>query len=130
MPKSVNKVTLMGHLGRDAETRKKTEYTFVWLSLATTEWQKVSSGGNDEYSDRTIWHKIQVTGKQTEKAMNLLKGDYVYVEGSISSYDFENQSGARQTVTFVKARDIVPWIPKERKQEPSPGVNPFEEVPF
>ncbi len=93
MPKSVNKVTLMGHLGRDAETKKKNDYNTVWLNLATTEWQKISNGANDEYTDRTIWHRIHVTGKLADKAMSLLKGDYIYVEGALSSYEYENQSG-------------------------------------
>lgn len=130
MPKSVNKVTLMGHLGRDAETKKKNDYNTVWLNLATTEWQKISNGANDEYTDRTIWHRIHVTGKLADKAMPLLKGDYIYVEGALSSYEYENQSGGRQTINFIKARDIIPWVPKERKQEPVSNMNSFGEAPF
>ncbi len=128
MPKSVNRIILMGHLGRDAESKTRNDNLVVWLNLATTEWQKVA--GTDQYSDRTIWSRISCAGKLADKAVSLHKGDYVYVEGSLSCYEYEDASGSRQTLSYIKARDVIPWVPKERKQDSGPTQPPLEEVPF
>ncbi len=130
MPKSVNKVTLMGHLGRDPEVKAKDDYPTVWFNMATSEWRKATANGKDEFTQKTIWHRVQISGKPAEKAMMLQKGDYVYVDGALSSYDFHDQSGNHQTVSYVRARDVIPWVPKDRPQESAQSAQDGGEVPF
>jgi len=79
---SVNKVILVGNLGRDPEVRYTTGGTPVAnFTMATTDrWNDAASG---ERKEKTEWHRIVVWGKQAEIAGEYLrKGRQVYVEGS------------------------------------------------
>jgi single-strand DNA-binding protein len=81
---SVNRVTLVGRLGRDPETRFTSEGKAVAnTSLATDETFKDRSG---ERQKRTEWHSLVIWGKQAEIAQQYLKkGSLIYVEGRIQS---------------------------------------------
>lgn len=79
---SLNKVTLIGNLGRDPEVRyTQDQKPFCKFSLATTEKYTTQSG---ESRDRTEWHNLVIWGKQAEIAGRYLhKGKQIYVEGRI-----------------------------------------------
>ena len=93
---SVNKVMLVGHLGRDPETRYTTSGQAVAnFSLATSETYKDRAG---ERQKRTEWHKIVVWGKQAEIAQKYLKkGSLVFIEGRIQSREWQDKEGGKRT---------------------------------
>src|SRR5271157_5570242 len=95
MAASVNKVILIGNLGRDPETRFTNSGTSVTnFSIATKESFADKSGTRQ---DRTDWHNIIVWGKQGETcAQYLKKGSPVYIEGRISyrEYEAKDRSGS------------------------------------
>jgi single-strand DNA-binding protein len=93
---SVNKVILVGRLGRDPETRFTGGGQAVAnFSLATDESYKDKNG---ERQKRTEWHKITVWGKQAEIAQQYLKkGSLVYVEGRIQTREWQDKEGQKRT---------------------------------
>ena len=103
---SVNKVILVGHLGKDPEVRfTSTGSAVANFSMATSEVWNDREGKRQE---RTEWHNIVVWGKQGETCgQYLAKGRQVYVEGSIRtrSYDDKN-TGAKRYITEIVAQRI------------------------
>jgi single-strand DNA-binding protein len=102
MAASVNKVILIGNLGRDPETRFTNSGSSVTtFSVATKDSFADKSGARQE---RTDWHNITVWGKQGENcAQYLKKGSPVYIEGRISYREYEAKDGSGKR----KATDIV-----------------------
>ncbi len=106
MAASVNKVILIGNLGRDPETRYTNSGSSVTnFSIATKESFADKSGGRQE---RTDWHNIIVWGKQGEAcAQYLKKGSPVYVEGRISYREYEAKDGTgKRKVTEIVAMRV------------------------
>jgi single-strand DNA-binding protein len=105
MAASVNKVILIGNLGRDPETRFTNSGSSVTnFSIATKESFADKSGTRQ---DRTDWHNIIVWGKQGEAcAQYLKKGSPVYIEGRISyrEYEAKDGSGKRKVTEIVAMR--------------------------
>lgn len=93
---SVNKVILVGRLGRDPETRYTSSGQAVCnFSMATDESYKDKSG---ERQKRTEWHKIVVWGKQAEIAQQYLKkGALLFLEGRIQSREWTDKEGQKRT---------------------------------
>ncbi len=93
---SVNKVILVGRLGRDPETRYTSSGQAVCnFSLATDETFKDRSG---ERQKRTEWHRISVWGKLAEISQQYLrKGSLVYIEGRIQSREWTDKEGQKRT---------------------------------
>ncbi len=93
---SVNKVILVGRLGRDPETRYTGAGQAVAnFSVATDESYKDRSG---ERQKRTEWHKIVAWGKQAEFAQQYLKkGSLIYLEGRIQSREWQDKEGQKRT---------------------------------
>ncbi len=103
---SLNKVMLIGNLGRDPEVRYTTGGSPVAnFTLATTERWRDQSG---ERQERTEWHRIVVWGKQAEIAGEYLrKGRQVYVEGSIQTREWTDKDGNKRYTTEVKAQRFL-----------------------
>lgn len=100
---SVNRVMLIGNLGRDPEVRYTTNGTAVAnFPLATSDrWVDQASG---ERKERTEWHRIVVWGKQAEIAGEYLrKGRQVFVEGSLQTREWTDREGQKRYTTEVKA---------------------------
>jgi single-strand DNA-binding protein len=100
---SVNKVILVGNLGRDAELR----YTpggapVATLNLATTEvWNDKSSGQKQE---KTEWHRIVLWGKSAESLSEyLVKGKQIYVEGRLQTRKWQDKDGQDRYTTEIVA---------------------------
>ena len=98
---SVNRVILIGNLGRDPEMR----YTqggepIANFSLATSEkW----TGKNGEKQERTEWHRVEVFGKAAQVAREYLtKGRQVYVEGSIRYDEWTDKDGNKRNMTKIR----------------------------
>jgi single-strand DNA-binding protein len=107
MGKSINKVILVGRLGRDPEMKYTASGTpFCRFSMATDEgWTDKASG---ERTERTEWHNIVVWDKLAEICNNYLsKGRMVYIEGSLQTREWDDQEGNKRKTTEVRARDMV-----------------------
>jgi single-strand DNA-binding protein len=104
---SVNKVILIGNLGRDPETRYTTGGDAVTnLRIATTETWKDKSG---EKQEKTEWHTVVLFGRQAEIAGEYLKkGGKVYIEGRLQTRSWDDKtSGQKKYMTEVVASDII-----------------------
>lgn len=100
-----NKITLMGRLGRDPESRITPAGTVVNFSLATDDTWLDSQG---QKQTRTEWHRIVVWGKQAELcAKYLAKGRLVFVEGSLQTRKYQDNQGQERSVTEVKAQRVL-----------------------
>jgi single-strand DNA-binding protein len=102
---SVNKVILVGRLGRDPETRFTGGGQAVAnFSVATDETYKDKNG---ERQKRTEWHKIVVWGKQAEIAQQYLKkGSLVFIEGRIQSREWQDKEGQKRTSFEIVASNF------------------------
>jgi single-strand DNA-binding protein len=103
--RSVNKVILIGHLGRDAETK----YTSSGVAKSTfslaTSWRS-KDPQTGEWREETDWHNI-VLWRQENLANYLTKGKQVYVEGRLQTRNYEDKDGKKVYVTEVVAQDVV-----------------------
>src|SRR5690242_18791407 len=105
MHMSVNKVILVGNLGKDPEVRfTQTGSAVANFSIATSEQWNDRDGKRQE---RTEWHNIVVWGKQAESCgQYLAKGRQVYVEGSIRTRSYDDKTGTKRYVTEIVAQRI------------------------
>ncbi|MFO1311348.1 MAG: single-stranded DNA-binding protein [Burkholderiales bacterium] len=99
---SVNKVILLGNLGRDPETRYTTGGDAVTnLNIATSEQWKDKSG---EKQERTEWHRVVLFGRQAEVAGEYLKkGRSVYIEGRLQTRKYTDKDGVEKYSTEIVA---------------------------
>ncbi len=103
---SVNKVILVGNLGRDAELR----YTpggapVATLNLATTEVWNDKAGQRQE---KTEWHRVVLWGKSAESLNEyLVKGKQIYVEGRLQTRQWDDKDGNKRYTTEIRGDRIV-----------------------
>src|SRR5213082_568034 len=121
----VNKVILVGNLGKDPEVRYTPSGQAVAnFTIATNENWTDKSGQKQE---RTEWHRIGVWGKQAELCGEYLtKGRQVYIEGRLQTREWTNKEGAKQYTTEVVANQVVFLSGGERGQV---GVRPAAALP-
>ena len=102
MSGSVNKVILVGNLGRDPETRRMNSGdSVVSFSLATTEsWKDKATG---ERKDRTEWHNIVIFNENLGRIAEqyLKKGSKVYLEGQLQTREYTDKDGNQRRTTEV-----------------------------
>lgn len=103
--RSVNKVILIGHLGRDAETRFTPAGVAVTkFSVATNRrWKDQQTG---EWKEETDWANV-VLWRQENLANYLTKGKQVYVEGRLQTRSYDDKDGKKQYMTEVIAEDVI-----------------------
>jgi single-strand DNA-binding protein len=103
---SVNKVILVGNLGRDAELRYTPGGAAVaTLNMATTEVWTDKSGQRQE---KTEWHRVVFWGKVAESLTEYLtKGKQVYVEGRLETRQWNDKDGNKRYTTEIKGDKIV-----------------------
>ena len=106
MSGSLNKVMLIGNLGRDPELKvTPSGQALARFSVATTETWKNPQG---EKQSRTEWHNIVVWGKQAETAEKFLrKGKQVLVEGRIQYREYTDQAGVKKTACEIRCDNFV-----------------------
>ena len=103
--RSVNKVILVGHLGKDSETRFTPSGAAVTsFTLATN--RRFKDQGSGEWRDETDWHNI-VLWRAENLANYLTKGTQVYVEGRLQTRNYENKEGRKVYVTEVVADEVI-----------------------
>lgn len=135
MSRSVNKVILVGHLGRDAETKfTKAGASISNFSIATgRKWKDKATG---QWKEETDWVNIRLW-RGENLAPYLTKGKQVYVSGRLKTDDYEDKDGVRRFSTYVVAEEVIllgGGGGRSDSHEPSggdySGPNPDEDVPF
>ena len=105
MAGSVNKVIIVGNLGRDPEVRSfQNGGKVVNLNIATSEtWRDKQSG---ERKERTEWHRVSILNENLAKVAEqyLKKGSKVYIEGQLETRKWQDQSGADKFTTEIVLR--------------------------
>src|SRR3954454_21736635 len=123
--RSVNKVILVGHLGKDAETKFTPGGTAVTrFSVATNRrWKDQQSG---EWKEETDWENV-VLWKAENLANYLTKGKQVYVEGRLQTRSYEDKDGKKVYATDVIADEVI--LLGGRGEAPSEGPGMSSSVP-
>jgi single-strand DNA-binding protein len=103
--RSVNKVTLIGHLGRDAETAYTASQTAVTkFSVATNRrWKDQASG---EWKEETNWTNV-VLWRGENVSPYLTKGKQIFVEGRLQTRSYDDKDGKKVWTTEVVADDVI-----------------------
>ncbi len=106
MSGSLNKVILIGNLGRDPELKMTPSgQALARFSVATTETWKGQDGSKQS---KTEWHNIVVWGKQAEIAEKFLrKGKQVMIEGRIQYREYTDQAGVKKTACDIRCDNFV-----------------------
>ncbi len=96
----INKVILIGNLGKKPEVKYSNDKAITNLSIATTEsWKDKSTGQKQE---RTEWHRVSLFGKLAEIAGQYLdKGSKIYVEGKLQTRKWQDNNGQDRYTTEV-----------------------------
>jgi len=95
----INKVILIGSLGKDPEQKKLDNGTVLAnFSIATNESYKDKAG---EWQDKTEWHNVTAFGQVVERVAALKKGDTIYLEGKINTRTYEDKNQAQRKDTRI-----------------------------
>jgi single-strand DNA-binding protein len=142
MARGLNKVMLIGHLGRDPELKYTPGGAAVaTFSLATTEGYKDKEGN---WQERPEWHRIVVWNKPAETASEYLKkGQQVYVEGRLQTRSWQDKDGVTRYTTEIVAQTFLflgrkadggsgaaPDIPPPSDELAPPAASEKEDLPF
>ena len=135
---AVNKVILIGNLGRDPELRyTQGGQAVANFSLATTE--RFPGRDGAEQQERTEWHRIVTWGKTAENcAQYLSKGRSVYIEGRLQTRDWEDKEGNKRQTTEINAQRVQflgggprgEGAGSSKSMDPEPGPPPADDIPF
>ncbi|HUN56137.1 MAG TPA: single-stranded DNA-binding protein [Smithella sp.] len=136
----VNKVILIGRLGKDPDVRYTPDGTMVTnFNLATDEQWKDKNG---EKVQKTEWHRIVTWGKLAEICGNyLVKGKLVFIEGRIQTRSWEDKEGVKRFTTEIIASNMQMLDSKGQSKAddasfdpssagPNGGNAPLDDVPF
>lgn len=141
----VNKVILIGNLGRDPEVRYTPDGTAIAsFSIATSdEWTDKTSGQKQE---RTEWHRIVAYRRLAEICGEYLaKGRQVYIEGKLQTREWQDKDGNKRNTTEIVASQMVmlgsrspnqksgqsPYKPASEGSDPTPLPEPEDDdIPF
>lgn len=125
--KNLNKVMLIGHLGKDPEVRYLDGNNVVAnFTLATTE---SYTGKDGNRVDQTEWHNVVAWRKLAEICEKFLKkGSFVYIEGSIRTRSWDDKEGNKKYTTEILASDLVLLDKKETGMGQSSGYAPQEKA--
>jgi single-strand DNA-binding protein len=117
MSRSVNKIILVGHIGRDPELREtQTGVKVANVSLATNH--RLGTNGESE-RERTDWHRLTLWNRLAVFADEYVKkGDRVYVEGRLE-YDSYERDGVTIPTAEVSVRELVLLSPRRDVEEPA-----------
>lgn len=104
--RSLNKVILLGHLGKDPEVRYTNSGKAVATFTVATSQTWRDQDGNDQ--ERTEWHRIVAWGRLGEICGEYLsKGKQVFIEGRIQTRDWEDQEGNKRSTVEIIANDLI-----------------------
>lgn len=121
---SVNKVILLGNVGKDPEVRDVSGTKVASFTLATTDRAYTKSDGT-QVPERTEWHNIVVWRRNAEVCERYVrKGTKLYIEGSLHTRSWEDRNGAKHYVTEVVVDSLELLTPKQGGQQPQPAAQP------
>lgn len=133
---SLNRIMLIGNLGRDAETRMtQNNLAITSFSLATTNSYK---GKDGEWVNETTWHNVVVFSASDYMKEALKKGAKFYVEGRLTKRDYNDKEGVKRFAVEVVAEKYFPLDSREsvaREESPIesaalPSVEGNDDLPF
>jgi single-strand DNA-binding protein len=135
--RDMNRVTLVGRLGRNAEVKYlPSGQAMAELSIATSDYFKGKDGQSQEKTD---WHNVVIWGKSAEHARSLTKGARVMIEGKLQTRSWDGKDGKKQYKTEVvafsyeelggqsKPREVAQ--PQASQPEAEPSYDD-DEIPF
>ena len=120
MAKSVNKVTLLGNLGKDPEVKfLPSGQAVANFTLATTD--RVKDKASDQWTDRTEWHNVTAYGRTAEIARDYVKkGQKVYIEGRLTTRSWDDkETGKKVYRTEIVVNDLVLLSGRDAGDAPS-----------
>jgi single-strand DNA-binding protein len=127
---SLNKVMLIGNLGKDPEIRTTPSgVKKVSFSIATTESFKDKTTG--EKKDKTEWHNIvgwRITADLIER-LGIKKGTSLYIEGKLTSRSWDDPSGQKKYITEVEMDNFQILTPRGQGDRPSGGYQQNSSAP-
>lgn len=134
MARSLNKVQLIGRLGRDPEMKYlPSSKAFTTFSLATNSRRQSSAGA---WEDQTEWHNVVCWDKLAETANEYLrKGSQVFISGRLQTRQWEGKDGQKQQRTEIVADDLILLDPKDEGRAPAPASGGIDDdgdlaIPF
>lgn len=115
----LNKVQIIGRLGKDPELRQMQSGSVCNLTVATDEGYMDRNTG--QRIEKTEWHRVVVFNKSAENVAKFLtKGSLVYVEGKLSTRKWQDQNGQDRYTTEIRA-DRVQFLDRKSDQRPQQG---------
>ena len=126
---SVNKVIVLGNLGKEPETRYSSDGAAICsFSLATTESWKDKAGNKQE---KTEWHRISTFGKLAEICGQYLKkGSSCYIEGRLQTRKWTDKAGAERYTTEIVADRMQMLGGKVERSSPAEQTDDSDSIPF
>lgn len=127
---SVNKVLLIGNVGKDPDVRYlNTGVAVANFPLATSDRAYVASNGT-QIPERTEWHNIVIWGNLAETVEKYVrKGDKLWIEGKIRTRSYSDKNGIQRYVTEIFADSMEMLSPKGNVQTATPSVTGTGAVP-
>lgn len=120
----INRVTIIGRLGRDPETRNVGDTTVTNMSVATSEkWKDKATGGQKE---QTEWHRVAVFGERLQAR----KGDRVAVTGKLVTRKWTDNAGAEKVSTEIVVRFPHGCVVVEGRGDSPARVELDDDTPF
>ena len=133
---SVNKVILMGHVGKDPDVKTfENGGAVVQFSLATSKKGYKTKDGK-EVPERTEWHNIVLSNGLAKVAGQYVKkGDKLYIEGELRTRGYEDSNGVKRYITEIYGYDMEMLTPKKEGEKKAtiqmaPTPNPADDLPF
>ena len=125
---SVNKVILIGNVGKDPDVRYLDNGVAVaTFSLATTERGYTLQNGT-QVPDRTEWHNIVLWRGLAQTAEKYVhKGDKLYIEGKIRSRSYDDQNGVKRSIVEIFADNMEMLTPRGTAQPQQPMQQPIQQ---
>ena len=125
---SVNKVILIGNVGKDPDVRYLDSGVAVaTFSLATTERGYTLQNGT-QVPDRTEWHNIVLWRGLAQTAEKYVrKGDKLYIEGKIRSRSYDDQNGVKRSIVEIFADNMEMLTPRGTTQSQQPMQQPVQQ---
>jgi len=121
---SLNRIMLIGRLGKDAETRFTTNNVSVTNFTMATDYRY--KGKNGDWVNETTWHNIVSFNLSDYFKDNLKKGRKFYVEGRLSKRDYTDKDGIKRYSTDVITEKIIPLEPTSESSGEDEGTSTVE----
>ena len=124
----INKIILLGNLGKDPEIVKTDNFTIAKFSLATTDSYKNKSG---ERVKDTTWHNIVFYGSITEVIEKYVKkGDKLYIEGKIKYRSYDDKEGNKKYITEIVGDSMQMLGVKKDSNNSNQNNNDVDDLPY